>query len=245
MMPQVKEHTISPVTELMLQVLLPHKNRFGVVGVAPNVDLYNVKVLAETNGGEGEWDWLENAIYAAVAGPDGIVGTDDDAEILNMSFGSGDEVPTQGVLDAVAWAYSLGVVMVAAAGNRGDGDASTTELNYPAALPEVIAVGASDFTGSVTAFSSSAPYLELIAPGDFILSTITGNSYALWSGTSMSAPHVSALAALVIAQYGSLPVGNFGDMGDNTIRGILHGMASDSGTAGWDPVYGYGIALYD
>jgi len=215
----------------------------GVAGVAPNVDIYAMKVIAHSNNDEGEWSWLADAIYKAVQGPDGIVGTADDADVINMSFGSGDEVPTQAVLDAVHFAYLHGVTMVAAAGNRGDGDLSTTELNYPAALPEVIAVGASTIYGDQADFSSSAPYMELAAPGDMIMSTYLNGGYAIWGGTSMATPHVAGLAAIIYATQGHLPVGSFGDTGSGTIRGILHGYTVSQGTS-WDAGLGYGVVAY-
>ena len=215
----------------------------GIAGVAPIANIYAIKVLAQTNNGEGEWSWLETAIYKAVQGPDGIVGTADDANVINMSFGSGTEVPTPGVLSAIQFAYAHGVVMVAAAGNKGDGNPATTEINYPAALPQVIAVGASNLFGDLTSFSSSAPYLEVAAPGDMVISTYLNGGYAIWGGTSMSTPHVTGIAALILANNGYMPVGSFGDHGMNTVRGILHSYTTSAGTS-WDAGYGYGVVSY-
>ncbi len=215
----------------------------GVVGVSPNVEIYSIKV---TNGSEmrGEWEWLADGIYAAVRGPDGIVGTADDADVISMSLDSRGEVPPNFVYTAIKYAYDLGVVLVAAAGNDGDSDPSTLEApTWPAAYPEVIAVSATTFTDEIANFSNTANYVEVAAPGDMILSTFL-DGYAVWSGTSMATPHVSAMVALIIALYGKLPVGTFNDMGTNTIRGILHQWAVDLGPAGWDPAYGYGLVHF-
>ncbi len=218
-------------------------NGFGVAGVAPNTELYSIKVVTGQNM-EGEWPWLRDAIYLALQGPDGVIGTDDDADVINMSFGSNDEVPPEYIHDAIQYAYDLGVVMVAAGGNSGDGDASTYEMNYPAAYPEVIAVGSLDYDGTVSDFSNSGDYIEFVAPGNPILSTFLNGTYRYWGGTSMSTPHISGLVAILMAMYGHLPIGTFGDDDDTTIRGLLHLLSTDLGPEGWDPEYGYGIPQY-
>jgi subtilisin family serine protease len=221
-------------------IIAAANNDQGVTGVYSDAEIYAIKTISSETM-EGEWEWLEEAIYAAVRGPDGQAGTEDDADVINMSFGSRDEVPPSYIHDAIKYAYDLGIVLVAAAGNDGDGDPSTGEVNWPAMYDEVIAVGALSPDNSITEFSNSGDFVEVVAPGDMILSTFLDGSYAQWGGTSMAAPHVSGLAALLIAQYGKLPVGSFNDFGTSSIRGLLHSYAVDLGTSGWDASYGYGL----
>ena len=209
----------------------------GVVGMYANVDLYGIKVLGAS--GRGDWDDLIIGIYLACEGPDGVEGNEDDAEVISMSLGAS-SAPEE-VHDAIIYAYDLGIVIVAAAGNSGDGDPSTEEISYPAAYAEVIAVGATDKDDSIASFSNTGSYLELAAPGVSIYSTYKGGGYDTLSGTSMACPHVSGLVALIIAINGKMAVGTFDDTDDSTMRGYLHTTALDLGPEGWDPAYGYGL----
>ncbi len=224
-------------------IIAASKNGYGVTGVYADAEIYAIKVVS---GDQmiGDWKWLEEAIYKAVQGPDGIIGTQDDAEVISMSFGSRDEVPPQYIHDAISFAFDQGTVIVAAAGNEGDGDPSSDEINWPAAYDEVISVGTVHSDGSLAHFSNTGEFIEVVAPGSNILSTYLNNQYAFWTGTSMSVPHVSALIALIIAQYGTLPVGSISDLGSDTIRGILHSNTVDLGPSGWDTGYGWGLVQF-
>ncbi len=225
-------------------------NSFGVVGVAPGIELYAVRVIDNTGSG-----WVSDIILGiekALLGPDGILDKDGDgivvgdpdddaAEVISMSFGSPSHV--QAFHDVIVMAYNLGVVFVAAAGNE-----SASTPDYPAAYPEVIAVGAVDSSDYVAFFSNQG--VELTAPGINILSTYLRNRYAILSGTSMSTPHVSGLVALMqsvhYSIYGTvLPVGTETDTSNTTVRGILHITADDMGSPGYDSDYGYGIIRAD
>jgi len=125
----------------------------GVAGVAPSVTLYAIKVLR--NSGSGYVSDIAEGIYYAVAGPDGIVGTWDDAEVLSMSLGGPVNDPL--LRDAAYWAYQNGAIVVAATSNEGDGDPTTDEVSYPARYPWVIAVAAVDINGDSPWWSSEGP----------------------------------------------------------------------------------------
>ncbi len=176
-------------------------NGYGIAGVATHATLYNVKVLGAN--GEGDWSWLAKGIYAAVAGPDGIVGTKDDANIISMSLDSQGEMPPAYVQTAIDFALAHGVILVAAAGNQGDGNFKTNEITWPAAYPGVIAVGASNIHDQATNWTDSAPYVNLYAPGENIVTTYINNEYIIGSGTSLAVPFVSGLLAFYVANGGS------------------------------------------
>lgn len=221
-------------------------NEIGVIGVSPTVEIYAIKALG--NGGFGSWSDLIIAIDLAVKGPDGVIDADgdgvvvgdpgDDApEVISMSLG-GSSAP-QELHDIIIAAYNLGIVIVAAAGNDGANTPS-----YPAAYPEVIAVGAVDSNGQVPSWSNRNP--EVAAPGVDILSTYPDDSYATLSGTSMATPHVSATVVLIQAArlasgLALLPPGSEADTTTDTVRGVLHVTARDAGATGYDELYGYGI----
>lgn len=156
-------------------------NETGVLGVAPEVMLHSVKVLGDDGG---TYDTVAAGIEAS---------TDAGHDIQNMSFGGGD---SNLVRDAMQYAATRGVVMVAAAGNDGSCDECVI---FPASADETIAVSATDENDDLASFSSTGPEVDLAAPGVDVLSTIPDNRYGYASGTSMAAPHVSAAAAVLIA----------------------------------------------
>lgn len=209
-------------------------NNYGNAGVAPNVTLYAVKVLSDS--GSGTYSDVAEGIIVAVKGPDGVAGTSDDAKILSMSLGGSSD--SNVLRDAVNWAYSYGAIIVAAAGNSGDGDPSTGNIAYPARYSNVIAVGAVDQNYNVPSWSSDGPEIDVAAPGVNIYSTYKKDGYATLSGTSMATPHVSATIALIQAlriASGKNPL-TFQQMYDAITK-----TAKDIGTPGFDVFSGYGL----
>ncbi|TMW71874.1 peptidase S8 [Alteribacter natronophilus] len=165
-------------------------NDLGVLGVSPDVDLYAVKVL-DANGG-GSHASIAQGIEWAVQ---------NDMDIVNMSLGSSTGSTT--LRQAVDYAHSEGVTLVAAAGNSGSFLWLNT-IGYPAKYDNVIAVGAVDENNNRASFSSVGNELDVMAPGVGTHSTYLDNSYASLSGTSMASPHVAGAAALLLAHNPSL-----------------------------------------
>lgn len=193
-------------------------NSIGVVGVA-QVSLMAEKVLSRY-GGTAD-DVAQGILHAAQAG----------AKVISMSFG-GPASKMVGSACALAW-YGFGSILVGAAGN----DNISTPV-YPAAYPEVIAVSATDRYDEKASYSNYGDWIELSAPGgdgeehDWILSTYLDNQYVWKCGTSMAAPHVSGLAALVWSYNYSFT--------NQQVREHLRNTADDLGDLGKDPYYGYG-----
>jgi subtilisin len=166
-------------------------NGIGVVGVAPKVRLRPVKVLDKEGSG---------SLSGIVQGLDWCVRRG--IRLVNLSLGSPEGNTT--FAEAVARAAEAGVVLVAAAGNAGPGPDT---LGYPARYPQVIAVGATTAADAVAEYSSRGAELAVVAPGDAIPSTWPGGQYRELSGTSMATPHVTGLAALLLAaEPGLTPV---------------------------------------
>ena len=209
-------------------------NNVGNAGVAPNVTLYAVKVLSDS--GSGFYSDIAEGIVLAVKGPDGNLNTADDSRIISMSLGGSSD---SGVLrDATKWAYDNGAVLVAAAGNSGDGDPSTDNVAYPARYPWVIAVAAVDSSYNVPTWSSDGPEVDVAAPGVKVYSTYKNKGYAELSGTSMATPHVSATVALIQA----LRLASGKNILDpDTIYNVLTSTALDIGPPGFDVYSGYGL----
>ncbi|AXC52602.1 serine protease [Bacillus spizizenii] len=153
----------------------------GIAGVAPEASLLIVKVLGGENG-SGQYEWIINGINYAV---------EQKVDIISMSLGGPSDVPE------LKEAVKNGVLVVCAAGNEGDGDERTEELSYPAAYNEVIAVGSVSVARELSEFSNANKEIDLVAPGENILSTLPNKKYGKLTGTSMAAPHVSGALALI------------------------------------------------
>jgi|GEM_PF-1244755 len=207
-------------------ILAARINNISIAGVAPYVTLYAVKVLNDS--GSGYVSDLARGIIEAVKGPDDVPGTDDDADIISMSIGA----PNSTILyEAVKYAYNYGVVLVAAAGNKG-----LSSPTCPACYSEVIAVGAIDLNYNVPSWSNRNP--DLVAPGVSIYSTMPNNSYGYKSGTSMACPHISGVVAILQA---TRLVTGLGKLTPEQVRLILIATAVDLGVSGYDEKYGYGL----
>ena len=198
-------------------------NIVGVVGVAPAVSLYAVKVLSD--GGSG-------SISGIVAGIEWAV-NHQEIRVSNMSFGS--STSSQTLKDACDSAYAAGHLLVSSAGNSGNPAGRGDNVGYPAAYSSVIAVAASTSNDTRASYSSTGPAVELIAPGSSILSTLPGNSYGTYSGTSMASPHVAGVAALVWAADPTLS--------NVELRAILQTTAENLGLP-WNH-QGYGLVRAD
>jgi subtilisin family serine protease len=184
-------------------------NGFGVVGVAPGATLVPVKVLG--SNGSGSWS-------AVICGIDHVTANADVIDVANLSLGGAGS--SKGCTDgdalekAVCSAVGAGVTVVVAAGNDAKDAAGFVPAAYPVALT-VSAYSDSDGTSATVCSSSRGPFkscdevfasfsnfgtiVDVMAPGVSINSTLRGGGYGTKSGTSMAAPHVAGVAALVIA----------------------------------------------
>lgn len=159
-------------------------NGTGVVGVAPEASLLILKVLDKS--GSGQYDWIINGINYAV---------EQKVDIISMSLGGSVDVPE--LHQAIQNAITNQILVVCAAGNEGDGQGSSNEFAFPACYNEVISVGSINLQRSSSEFSNSNNEVDLVAPGEGILSTYLNGTYAKLSGTSMATPHVSGALALI------------------------------------------------
>jgi serine protease len=169
-------------------------NNYGVAGIAYEASLMPLKVLAASGGGTVT-DIAEAIRFAA----------DHQADVINMSLGGGGDAAV--MREAIDYAHRQGVVIVAAAGN-----ANTNSASYPARYPNVVAVSALDATGAKAPYSNFGAGVDIAAPGGstavgeaggILQNTInpqTGEAvFRAFQGTSMAAPHVAGVAALIKA----------------------------------------------
>jgi subtilisin family serine protease len=166
-------------------------NGGGLTGVAPDVSLLAYKVLDEE--GSGDSSNVIAALERAVA---------EHADVINMSLGSGEPAEDDPLVEAVENAVAAGCVVVVSAGNAG----TFYTVGTPGVAPSAVTVGAINRENAVAAFSSRGPTRnnvlpkpEIVAPGVGIGSAKANGGTIALSGTSMAAPHVAGIAALVRA----------------------------------------------
>ncbi len=205
-------------------------NLIGIVGVAPQAKVMTVKVLGADGLGSNA-SVSQGIIYATNTG----------ADVINLSVGGGSD---KAMADAIQYAYGMGVVLVAAAGN----ESTDTAHTFPSAYKETLSVAASTPLDQLTNFSNWGWGIDLAAPGVDILSLKTASANFFnnspWvfpkpdgpllklDGTSMASPHVSGAVALLLGKYPQASV--------DQIRTALRTSATDILAPGWDPKSGYG-----
>ncbi len=191
----------------------------GPTGVAPGAKILPVKIL-DSSGVGSTASFVAGINYAVNAG----------AKIINISAsGASDSAALD---DALTNAESHGVLVVASSGND-----ANEQTSYPAAVPTVLAVSATDQHNKLASFSSFGPYVDLAAPGVDIWSSwwsvTNGNGHATASGSSASAPLVAGAAAIL--------AGLHPDASPATLREILTETARDIESPGIDAQTGYGL----
>ena len=221
-------------------------NSVGVAGVAWDSRIMPVRALGRSGG--TSFDIIHSIRYAAgLSNASGVLPTQP-ADVINLSLGGAGS--SQSEADAVTAARNAGVIVIAAAGNSG-----TQDLEYPASYEGAVSVSATNQTNVLTGYSNFGPTVDVAAPGgnmsedvntdgfpDGVLSTIGSDrdssltyGYRRYEGTSMAAPHVAGVAALMKAVYPGLTPAIFDQM-------LIEGRITDDlGAAGRDNQYGYGL----
>jgi len=222
-------------------------NDLGVTGVSWNSKLMDLRVCGCR--GCATYDWLQALLYAAGLPNDSGLTPSQKADIINMSLGGTGFSP--GAQDVIQRVRDEGVIIIASSGNDGHRD---NPVNYPASYDGVISVGATGPDDQRSFFSSFNDYVDLAAPGgdlgrdsdgdgypDGVFSTAAtiedGNTkygYKFKQGTSMAAPHVSGVVALMKSVVDFKPM----DLDSLIASGVL---AIDMGEEGFDSQYGFGL----
>ena len=202
-------------------------NTTGVAGIGFKANFVMAKACTRTDCNTADTapaiDWLSQTM--------GV-------KIINLSFGrifsDGTNDPVLG--EAIQRAQDAGALVVASAGNAGE----QTDDHYPACFDRVLGVGALNEVGTKADFSNTGPCVDLVAPGERVLTTFDENDsffslgrYALVTGTSFSSPQVAGTAALIKAKNTSLTA--------DQIATRLQSKATDKGDPGRDDTYGYGL----
>ncbi|NWF34848.1 S8 family serine peptidase [Stenotrophomonas sp. SAM-B] len=172
-------------------------NSTGVAGTAFNAKVVPVRVLGKCGGYTS--DIADAIVWASGGTVSGVPANANPAEVINMSLGGGGSCSTT-YQTAINGAVSRGTTVVVAAGNS----STNVSSSVPANCANVIAVAATTSAGARASFSNYGTGIDISAPGQAILSTLNSGttvpgsaSYASYNGTSMAAPHVAGVVALV------------------------------------------------
>lgn len=169
----------------------------GIIGVAPEARVLSVRVILEDEEPGFATFNSEDRYENVVA--DGIrYAVDQGANVINMSISK--ELATRRERAAIRYAIAKGVVLVAAAGNDGEGK-KVAPYSYPAAFPGVVSVAATDRGLRRASFSNANPSVLIAAPGVDILGAGPGDQYWVGQGTSQATALVSGVAALIKGRY--------------------------------------------
>lgn len=187
------------------------ENDERITGIAANAELYVARILDAAN--EAPVDRVIEALEWAMQ---------EKVHIIHMSFGT--KYYSEELEETIKKAYRQGILIIAAAGNDGNAAEDESTIEYPAAFDEVISVGATDVDNSVMESSSTGDELDVVAPGNRILSTGAFGGVVVDDGTSVSAAQVTGIAAVL---WGKHP-----DKSNEFIRQLLVGSANTEAVHG-------------
>ncbi len=169
-------------------LICARKNEDRITGIAANVELYVARIF--DYGNDAPVERVVRAINWAV---------DEKVNIIHMSFGTKEY---SGALeDAIERAYQAGILIIAAAGNSGHAPEDESTIEYPAAFDNVISVGATDKYNNMTQSSSTGDEMDVVAPGDCVLTDGAFGGVAVDDGTSISAAQVTGVAAVLWGKH--------------------------------------------
>ncbi|URN83849.1 S8 family serine peptidase [Acetobacterium wieringae] len=202
-------------------------NGIGTAGIS---GLANIKIAPYRTGGMYSGDTQLDVAYICAA----ILSAAErpEVKVINMSFGGYGTFSSLAV--AVSEAVSAGKIVVASSGNEGESwNSRVGQYAYPASYDHVISVGATNKDNNRASFSQYNDRVDLVAPGQSVLTTARSGGYEYASGTSFSSPIVAGACAVLMAADASLDA--------EAVETLLKSTALDLGTTGSDPYYGSGL----
>jgi hypothetical protein len=217
--PETGKKAASPGHGTAIAALLVGRSSSAAPGLLPDAKLIAVNAFYNEGGTADRTDVISIVSAMETLAERG-------ARIINLSFSG---PPNEALREAIAAVLARGIVVVAAAGNKGAG----AEPAYPAAYPGVIAVTAVDGELGIYHRATQGDYVDLAAPGVDVMAAQPDGGVAPKTGTSYAVPFVTAAAALLRAAHPDLDPG--------TLRTMLENHTRDLGQPGRDPTFGWGL----
>ncbi|NVB34905.1 S8 family peptidase [Bacillus licheniformis] len=205
-------------------IIAAEDNSFGLVGIAPETEIYSVKVL--NSKGKGSLDNLVKAIEWCL---------DNNIQVINLSFGLAKDKPI--LREAIDKAVNSGIIVIAAAGNN-----YGENVDYPAAYEKVFSINAVDRNNKIADFSSKGK-IDFCAPGVEIPILSPGNKYDTENGTSLAAAHVTGIVSLILQNNDKFGINSKDDI-YKQVYSVLSEMSIDLGKEGKDEIYGEGFLSF-
>jgi len=202
-------------------------NKDNSIGIAGIVQLSQLLIIKANNPDDPatpeneEESFSDSTIIEAI-----YYAADRGADVINLSLGGSSINPL--MQNAINYAYDRDAIIIAASGNDG-----TAEVFYPASYNHVISVGAVDDTNTIWSLSNHNAFVDIAAPGVQIVTTDVDNLYGYATGTSLSAPQVTGVVALMRGYLTTYTIDEIIDQ--------LFQTAIDKGAVGRDDYYGYGV----
>jgi len=201
-------------------VIAAQDNDYGIVGIAPNVDLYSVKILDDK--GAGSIEALNRGIQWCI---------DNKVQIINLSFGTSED-NTQ-LQNSIKKAIHANILVVAASGNK-----FGLEPDYPAKYEDVFSVTAVNKNYKVKPRYSATGKVDYSLPGISVLSTSKDGGYAKYSGTSLASAHLTGILALILENHVMFKI----DLNEDKLRQKMIDILKDySIDLGEKSIYGNGF----
>ncbi len=212
-------------------IIAARENNYGIIGVAPSCQLLVGKIINDS--GYVHPDTVVKGIHWAIKKKADVIS-------LSIIFQYPDEDIHQAILDAI----DAGIFVICAVGNKGPHPGTVT---YPAAYPETLAVGSINKNYRVSSFSSAGWEVDIVAPGEKILSTFPPKRLAEMSGSSMAAPFVVGVTALMLAKHrqygGNTSIKTQKELKEHLQKTAINILADgkEDPQTGVDPYYGHGL----
>ncbi|ADQ40525.1 peptidase S8 and S53 subtilisin kexin sedolisin [Caldicellulosiruptor acetigenus I77R1B] len=206
-------------------IIAAQNNNFGIVGIAPEAEIYILKILNKK---------LEGKVDSVICALDWCI--KNKINIVNMSFSTSSD--NSRLRKIIKQATKHGIIIVASARNS-----FGRKAGFPASYPEVISVASVNYKNQISQFSAQGK-IDFCSYGENILSTSVNKTYKLSSGNSIAAAHLTGMIALILSKPEKWGLNPKYGINKDKIYNVLIKLSKDLGEKGKDNIFGYGLVRF-